>query len=651
MTTSDLFAAISNGQPELVLTALKLHDVYVNGTKLINRVLYTPLMLAAELGKADIVRILLARPETQVNRVINAKKSPTPLHLASLHGHIDVVKALLDMPQVDVNATMEVGSLLLEYVAPYLSASGLVYMLSKDLPIMTIEETDFEVRDELAKQLVVVANPDHQFSWAAFLDPSIVQVNDSIAKEAIAMQVVDFFVASNSKDKHNRSVLATADHSVAMYLKRQLYFGHRYEIADGPPVHQSATSVVVQATDHGMYSQVFDDYADAADGCGLLNEDKFLSCIQTLHNVTSALLDGKVTIDAFHDLTSVTGTDCMDWLTFRSFCEQTYGPHVQVAIKFVKHHADYLNELESRRGLSCDYVVGLLPNPKNLSVLHSLPLSGTSIDLASYPHALVLPAGSRSLADIFRHERPRPSDTCRYVRQVAAALWHLHNKGLVHGNVTMDNILRYTHVKLIDLAATTKVGTPALGNAKVTSGILPPEMFYMLANDAEYAQYVSYWHTVGGFKDDDLLQPHSNVVVRSFRHIIPDDQDHHMMLPYQLVPSSPAQDAWALGCLMFEMVSGMQLVPTNRDQEILPRFKRMAATWTDQALHKYIHESVLDDVARELLCKLLVVDPAQRLSMDQVVAHRYFDVQVAATGDDRTREGIVRAAAQRHLLT
>ncbi|RHY72784.1 hypothetical protein DYB30_008025, partial [Aphanomyces astaci] len=589
MTTSDLFAAISNGQPELVLTALKLHDVYVNGTKLINRVLYTPLMLAAELGKADIVRILLARPETQVNRVINAKKSPTPLHLASLHGHIDVVKALLDMPQVDVNATME-GSLLLEYVAPYLSASGLVYMLSKDLPIMTIEETDFEVRDELAKQLVVVANPDHQFSWAAFLDPSIVQVNDSIAKEAIAMQVVDFFVASNSKDKHNRSVLATADHSVAMYLKRQLYFGHRYEIADGPPVHQSATSVVVQATDHGMYSQVFDDYADAADGCGLLNEDKFLSCIQTLHNVTSALLDGKVTIDAFHDLTSVTGTDCMDWLTFRSFCEQTYGPHVQVAIKFVKHHADYLNELESRRGLSCDYVVGLVPNPKNLSVLHSLPLSGTSIDLASYPHALVLPAGSRSLADIFRHERPRPSDTCRYVRQVAAALWHLHNKGLVHGNVTMDNILRYTHVKLIDLAATTKVGTPALGNAKVTSGILPPEMFYMLANDAEYAQYVSYWHTVGGFKDDDLLQPHSNVVVRSFRHIIPDDQDHHMMLPYQLVPSSPAQDAWALGCLMFEMVSGMQLVPTNRDQEILPRFKRMAATWTDQALHKYIHE-------------------------------------------------------------
>ncbi|RHY83343.1 hypothetical protein DYB35_010333, partial [Aphanomyces astaci] len=602
----------------LVLTALKLHDVYVNGTKLINRVLYTPLMLAAELGKADIVRILLARPETQVNRVINAK-----------------------------------GSLLLEYVAPYLSASGLVYMLSKDLPIMTIEETDFEVRDELAKQLVVVANPDHQFSWAAFLDPSIVQVNDSIAKEAIAMQVVDFFVATlvDSKDKHNRSVLATADQSVAMYLKRQLYFGHRYEIADGPPVHQSATSVVVQATDHGMYSQVFDDYADAADGGGFLNEDKFLSCIQTLHNVTSALLDGKVTIDAFHDLTSVTGTDCMDWLTFRSFCEQTYGPHVQVAIKFVKHHADYLKELECRRGLSCDYVVGLLPNPKNLSVLQSLPLSGTSIDLASYPHALVLPAGSRSLADIFRHERPRPSDTCRYLRQVAAALSHLHNKGLVHGNVTMDNILRYSHVKLIDLAATTKVGTPALGNAKFTSGILPPEMFYMLANDAEYAQYVSYWHTVGGLKDDDLLQPHSNVVVRSFRHLIPDDQDHHMMLPYQLVPSSPAQDAWALGCLMFEMVSGMQLVPTNRDQEILPRFKRMAATWTDEALHKYIHESVLDDVAGELLCKLLVVDPAQRLSMDQVVAHRYFDVQVATTGDDRTREGIVRAAAQRHLLT
>ncbi|RLN99965.1 hypothetical protein DYB28_005207 [Aphanomyces astaci] len=474
MTTSDLFAAISNGQPELVLTALKLHDVYVNGTKLINRVLYTPLMLAAELGKADIVRILLARPETQVNQITDAVAPGLVACLnALLEGRKYEMVASFIEKRVEFDVAFQ-GSLLLEYVAPYLSASGLVYMLSKDLPIMTIEETDFEVRDELAKQLVVVANPDHQFSWAAFLDPSIVQVNDSIAKEAIAMQVVDLFVASNSKDKHNRSVLATADHSVATYLKRQLYFGHRYEIADGPPVHQSATSVVVQATDHGMYSQVFDDYADAADGGGLLNEDKFLSCIQTLHNVTSALLDGKVTIDAFHDLTSVTGTDCMDWLTFRSFCEQMYGPHVQVAIKFVKHHADYLKELECRRGLSCDYVVGLVPNPKNLSVLHSLPLSGTSIDLASYPHALVLPAGSRSLADIFRHERPRPSDTCRYLRQVAAALTHLHNKGLVHGNVTMDNILRYSHVKLIDLAATTKVGTPALGNAKFTSGVLPP---------------------------------------------------------------------------------------------------------------------------------------------------------------------------------
>ncbi|ETV96423.1 serine/threonine protein kinase [Aphanomyces invadans] len=693
---SDLFTAISKGQ---IHAASKLLDLgtNVNATKMINKVLYTPLMLAAEKGHDDIVRLLLERNDIDVNPVQlpQAKKGLTPLYLAAMAGHLPVVKELLKLgSKIDTNITVERNvtplqaammrghtdvvdalwpyaddkikqrclhaalesqkfetvaaliqdrgldvnimyqdALLLEFVAPFMDVKGLVYLLEKDLPIK-IDRSD---RPEH-----VSANPDHNFSWATFVDPSAVTLNDSIAKETVVDALVDSILADAtaisrahvmqallaSTDQHNRPVVALADASLVTFMKSQTYLAGRYEIADGPPIHIGAASVIVQAVDHGMYAQVFDEYADDD---GVLNVDAFVDCNHVLcklapgsfvagagDDVDDAKMREESWIQAFDALTP--DNECIDVDDFRRFCEATYGPHLKVAMKFMRHVDDYTRERQLRHGLCSHRIVGLLPIQADLSVLQSLRLTGYDIDLAEFPHVIVMPAGGRSLADMAHHERPQGRDARSVLHQVAASLDHLHNHGFVHGNLSTKHVLSMQgQLKLIDFTATAQIGVDHVG-AKWSSACLPPEMFYQLRNDAELAQYAAYWRDQSSsIPDRNALRPRSNFVVRAFCR----SASGHA-LPYTTVRASTALDAWAFGCMMFDLITGTSLVPSSRSHDILPTYVATAATWTDEKLRQRVVEAVHDPAAQQLLLQLLVVEPSRRLTMDQVVDHVYF---------------------------
>ncbi|RHY00201.1 hypothetical protein DYB36_013258, partial [Aphanomyces astaci] len=85
-------------------------------------------------------------------------------------------------------------------------------------------------------------------------------------------------------DEHGRPAIDAADADVRTYLTNQLYFLGRYELLlDAPPVHVSATSVVVLAYDHGMYAQVFEEEAEGDDNDGyLLDLNGFCNCLRAL---------------------------------------------------------------------------------------------------------------------------------------------------------------------------------------------------------------------------------------------------------------------------------------------------------------------------------------------------------------------------------
>ncbi len=166
-------------------------------------------------------------------------------------------------------------------MAPYLTFEGLLVVLLKDLPILVSNVSG------------LVMNPEYSYSWAAFLDPSVVRLNESIAKEAVANEIFDSLADASatcrqqiaralltSTDSHGREVLSMADASLASVLQPHMYFANRYEFAPGPPTHVSATSVVLFAFDHGLCSQVFGEYAKTE--AGLITMDEFIQCNESL---------------------------------------------------------------------------------------------------------------------------------------------------------------------------------------------------------------------------------------------------------------------------------------------------------------------------------------------------------------------------------
>lgn len=97
-----------NNIPQLTTLSLSLsllNDPTLDGNQrdIITTYFYTktPLCIAAEEGFPDILALLLAHPEIDVNRTDTCGK--TPLVLAPYQGHLDVVTLLLPHPDIGGN--------------------------------------------------------------------------------------------------------------------------------------------------------------------------------------------------------------------------------------------------------------------------------------------------------------------------------------------------------------------------------------------------------------------------------------------------------------------------------------------------------------------------------------------------------------------
>ncbi|CAK4154566.1 unnamed protein product, partial [Aphanomyces euteiches] len=124
-------------------------------------------------------------------------------------------------------------------------------------------------------------------------------------------------------------------------------------------------------------------------------------------------------------------------------------------------------------------------------------------------------------------------------------------------------------------------------------------MFCKLNSDAEKRLHVSYW------KSDDpaayfKVKPKEDYVIKAYRQ-----GSDCSSLPYTLVQATPAFDLWSLGCLMYQMWTGVELVSTDINQDVVDDRIETAATWTDEKLKQRIVAKVANSVAQDLLLKLL----------------------------------------------
>ncbi|KAH9084555.1 hypothetical protein Ae201684P_001797 [Aphanomyces euteiches] len=625
----DFGAHVNRAHPTDFFERIPLWAAAFKGSCSIAKYGNTPLWIAANKGHEEMVRFLL---EIGANaNLINETRNMTP-YMASIEKKAYPC-AVACFEYIKPHEVVFQDKLILELVGPHLTIPAALNLLSADLPFDVEIDDDF-VNGQYQAVGFLINRPNHEHSWTKFQDGSFILPQNvrlettrkllNLPMFATVPKLELFRQFATLRDPHGREVLSITDASTRQFFYENLFFCGRYELFSDRPIHKSATSVVINAYDHGLYNQLFHHHARD----GRIGLEAFTLCMQQLY------LRQRGSPVNWEDLFRTLDKQRNGTLTEADFmrcCSEKFGVKYKVALKFMKHQHEFELEIASRKtfNLSAAYVVQTLPSIEQEVVQRSVFewTVGDSTPLEAYPYMLVLPPADRSLEDIFTKERPSPSEIRSLMSQVVHALAHLHEQGIAHGDLKMSNVLRLKDsLKLIDLDASARFGAP-LG-AKVSSGVLPPEMFCHLpslkARKAHQRHWGMAWRGLADQKDlwENVKPSSDNIVVKSYAALACELPP----LPFDIVLASPAADLWSLGCMFLRLCSrdSFSLLPTNRDDNLAPALWTAAMSWTNEALDTEIAAKVPEPHARDLIRRLLRVDPNQRLELEAVRVHPFF---------------------------
>ncbi|KAI9222391.1 kinase-like domain-containing protein [Blastocladiella britannica] len=191
-----------------------------------------------------------------------------------------------------------------------------------------------------------------------------------------------------------------------------------------------------------------------------------------------------------------------------------------------------------------------------------------------------------------------------YVAEIVTAIEYLHSKGILHRDLKPENILlsKDMHVKLADFGSA-KITVPlAPASSASSSPATPPTPPAppKAASDSPTATA-------------DADSPPSGIAPSTGRSFVGTAE---YVSPELLNDKSamPASDVWAIGCILYQLLAGR------------PPFKGANEYQTFQKILKleYSFPPGFPPVARDLVEKILVLDPLQRISIAQVKQHPFF---------------------------
>lgn len=275
------------------------------------------------------------------------------------------------------------------------------------------------------------------------------------------------------------------------------------------------------------------------------------------------------------------------------------------------------------------------------------------LDMTMYPYAVVFPfATDGNLQETISRGSLDVEQAKRSLRDLAKLLYGLHSNGLIHGSVSMRNILTFSEpsdqgrklaLKLTGLTSLTpandicaKLGAiNPNGRCLFDSSVLPPEMF-MKVDPFQLAFYNQYWKSVmeieGVQIQEDLIRPrvdpvtHETYVIKCFCNLDDETQKTLPPLPYQFEDFNKDIDIWAFGLVLFSVLS-------NGEVAFQPNFRtgRMSAyeviaNWNRDSAETLISQYVSDVAAQDLLIYILTSkDERTRIDMHTILSHPFFN--------------------------
>eukprot|EP00428_Durinskia_dybowskii_P063620 CAMPEP_0170363726 /NCGR_PEP_ID=MMETSP0117_2-20130122/5006_1 /TAXON_ID=400756 /ORGANISM="Durinskia baltica, Strain CSIRO CS-38" /LENGTH=398 /DNA_ID=CAMNT_0010618203 /DNA_START=52 /DNA_END=1248 /DNA_ORIENTATION=+ len=171
----------------------------------------------------------------------------------------------------------------------------------------------------------------------------------------------------------------------------------------------------------------------------------------------------------------------------------------------------------------------------------------------------------------------------RQLKQVLSGVHYLHSLGVVHRDLKLDNILLHgpvdtCEVKIADFGLSALVRIDEDGYDAEESG-----------KRKRYNHLKEMWGTAEYFAPEVIKQAYG-----------------------------PQADVWALGCVLYEMLSGEQAFPTREGDKKATYYARICEGKYD--LNKPVFSKITPE-AKDLLAGMLCVDPTKRLSASECLLH------------------------------
>ena len=302
----------------------------------------------------------------------------------------------------------------------------------------------------------------------------------------------------------------------------------------------------------------------------------------------------------------------------------TNGRPMRVALKLMRVKEHMRREVQSREhGFDPHLIMSILrTHPEYLNIgsedvdvtvtVHEMALSKVS---AERMYCIVMPLADKNLFVSLKQERwaGRALDEVRHVfKQLVSAVDHMHQRGVLHGDIKTLNIVRMDgRWLLIDLDAACELGKQTVGSKSSSAYIAPEALF--VSNDT------------------------TEVIVRSAR------SRSLLGVDFDLLLAHPSFDIWSLGCVLYQMCHPgvIPLFQGDRDDNLSHDLSRpdnlfALANWTDELKSKKLSEirrsgadsdtdtnRVLYDRARNLLSRMLSKSPATRPSIPAILDHPF----------------------------